>query len=320
MNKSRELAIFALVVLAVTALDLGTKWWASANLATPEHPIPLRVGAESAGKTVTTFLAESKFPDAGPGDLAFLAPALETTPDGEWPNARLAADRGYFLFVEEGSDASPLFLLNPALADFYQRTREGKGREGWKDAWKERKVSWRELISEEFPFLSEETLDELLGGQRIHPVPMQSSHPNGETVLKEGDVLLLMSRSIEVVPGFYKLVYAENPGAAWGFLRDAPLLVRIIFLQLVSLLAMALILYVAWKAPPGHLVSLAGLAMIMGGAIGNFVGRITRHAVIDFLDMYIRDSHWPTYNVADIGITAGVALLFLQVFRKKSPF
>jgi signal peptidase II len=59
---------------------------------------------------------------------------------------------------------------------------------------------------------------------------------------------------------------------------------------------------------------------VFGGAVGNFVDRIARHYVVDFIDMYVGSSHWPTYNVADIGITVGVILLAFQMLRKRPPF
>ena len=60
-----------------------------------------------------------------------------------------------------------------------------------------------------------------------------------------------------------------------------------------------------------------GLHLILGGAIGNLVDRFRFGYVVDFLDFYVRDHHWPAFNVADSAICIGIALLFLDM--KKQP-
>jgi signal peptidase II len=321
MSNWKKWAVFAAVVLVTTGLDLWTKMWAARNLANPEHALPLAVGADDAGKSVELFLAGQTLSGVGPGDVIMLLEPLKAEVDGDYPVERVGLDRGYFVFADGDRQGAPLYLHNPALKEFYEKRQAGDtvGAD-WKAGWKERKVKWTTLITENLPTFNDEEATAALAEGRVHPIPIQTVHPPGAMELKEGDVLMVMSRSIDVIPGFFRLIYAENPGAAWGFLRDAPLLVRIILLQVVSLFAMGLIVVVVWKTPTGFMPSVVGLAMIMGGAVGNFVDRFLRTVVVDFLDMFIRDSHWPTYNVADIGITVGVALLLIQVLRKKSPF
>ncbi len=321
MGKWKQWVVFVVVVLVSVTLDLGTKYWASRNLATPEHQLPLVVGESDAGKTLEQFLRESRCPEVGPGDVMLLPAPLKQAADAVYPVERVTLDRGYVLFDGGDRTAPPHYIYNPALKEFYEQKRAGKtAQQDWKASWTDRKLPWVELIDEALPFYGEEAAKVALVEGYLHPVPMQTVHPPAALRLEAGDVVMIMARSIEVVPGFYNLIYAENPGAAWGFLRDAPLLVRVIFLEVVSLFAMGLILVVVWKTPTGFMPSVVGLAMIMGGAIGNFVDRFSRTVVVDFLDMYIKDSHWPTYNVADIAISVGVALLFIQVLRKKSPF
>jgi signal peptidase II len=60
---------------------------------------------------------------------------------------------------------------------------------------------------------------------------------------------------------------------------------------------------------------LVAYSSILGGAIGNLIDRIQSNFVIDFLDMYVGDSHWPTYNIADVGISTGVAILLFDMLR-----
>ena len=66
----------------------------------------------------------------------------------------------------------------------------------------------------------------------------------------------------------------------------------------------------------------AGFALVVGGALGNIVDRLRQGAVTDFLDLYWRDWHWPTFNVADVGITLGAVLILaasLPLRRRKEP-
>jgi lipoprotein signal peptidase len=312
--------IFVVIVLVSAGIDLLTKQWAAGNLANPEHPLPLVVGDEDEGKEVTEFLALSRFPEAEIRDLLLLTPPLETKAGDDFPVGRLSADRGYYIYESDDHSVPPLFLQNPAWREYREMQDEGMSREDLKAAWKDRKISWVEVITKQHPHLNDEEAGELLEQKRIHPVPLRNVGLIPEIKVRSGDVFLLMTRNIPLIEGNLRFVFAQNPGAAWGFLRDAPLAVRIIFLQFASLLAMGLICFVVFRTPKEYVGSVVALGLVMGGAAGNFVERVSRLVVIDFIDMYVGDSHWPTYNVADIAISVGVGLLFIQVARKKAPF
>jgi signal peptidase II len=122
-----------------------------------------------------------------------------------------------------------------------------------------------------------------------------------------------------VVPHFWTNRYAENPGAAWSLLASAPENIRVPFFHCVSLLAIVLIgIYYSRLQPQQGLLAVA-LSLVMGGAIGNLIDRLVRSYVIDFIDWHINDPtwqqprlHWPTFNVADSGISVGVALIALD--------
>ncbi|MGB3313385.1 MAG: signal peptidase II, partial [Albidovulum sp.] len=71
-----------------------------------------------------------------------------------------------------------------------------------------------------------------------------------------------------------------------------------------------------------HALERAGFALVVGGALGNIIDRLRQGAVTDFLDLYWRDWHWPTFNVADIAITLGAVLILaasLPFRRRKEP-
>jgi signal peptidase II len=122
-----------------------------------------------------------------------------------------------------------------------------------------------------------------------------------------------------VIPHFWTNRYAENPGAAWSLLAGQPESFRVPFFHVVSLVAILLIgMYYSKLRSDQGLLAVA-LSLVMGGAIGNLVDRLLRGYVVDFIDWHINDPewhsprlHWPTFNVADTGISVGVALIALD--------
>ena len=120
----------------------------------------------------------------------------------------------------------------------------------------------------------------------------------------------------DVIPltGFFNLVHVHNAGAAFSLFADQPGWQRGFFIGL-ALAASAVILHLLRR--PGPPVFHAGLALILGGALGNVIDRLLYGHVIDFLDVYVGTWHWPAFNVADSGITLGAALLILDAFRRK---
>ena len=105
---------------------------------------------------------------------------------------------------------------------------------------------------------------------------------------------------INILP-FLNIVNIKNPGAAFGIL---PALGNNIFI-LISLLAIVVVLYLLKKSGAAELVS---LSLILGGAIGNLIDRITIGKVIDFIDFFAGKWHWPAFNVADSALTVGIFL------------
>jgi len=112
---------------------------------------------------------------------------------------------------------------------------------------------------------------------------------------------------------FLNLTLAYNPGAAFSLLADQPGWQRWFF----SALALAVSGYIVWwlrtLTTAERLQGLA-LGLVLGGALGNLVDRLRIGMVVDFVDLHYAGFHWPAFNVADAGITVGVALLLLTVF------
>lgn len=112
------------------------------------------------------------------------------------------------------------------------------------------------------------------------------------------------------ITGFFNLILTYNPGAAFSFLAGAGGWQRHFF-TVVGLGASAFIIFMLARHGTQKLFSTA-LALIMGGAIGNVIDRVAYGHVIDFLDFHWRGWHWPAFNVADIAIVSGAALLVLD--------
>jgi signal peptidase II len=124
-------------------------------------------------------------------------------------------------------------------------------------------------------------------------------------------------QTIPVIPGFFNLTHIYNPGGAFGFLSGSSSVLRHGFFLVASIAAMGLILLLYAKTPPGQGWLEVGLSLILGGAIGNVVDRIRIGKVIDFLDVYIKDLHWPAFNVADSAITVGIGLFIYHLLFKE---
>lgn len=118
---------------------------------------------------------------------------------------------------------------------------------------------------------------------------------------------------LAVAPSF-NLVLAYNTGAAFSLLADAGGWQRVFF-SIVALAASVVIIHLLRRHPQQPLFSLA-LSLILGGALGNLIDRITLGHVIDFIQVYWRDYYWPAFNVADSAITGGALLLIWDSVRK----
>jgi signal peptidase II len=120
--------------------------------------------------------------------------------------------------------------------------------------------------------------------------------------------------SVEVT-GFFNFVLVYNRGAAFSFLAGAPGWQTPFFVA-VALIACAVVSWLLLRHPRQRLLC-AGLALILGGALGNLWDRLAWGAVADFLDFHAFGWHWPAFNVADSAITVGAALVIVEGFLRK---
>ncbi|WP_148715570.1 signal peptidase II [Chitinolyticbacter meiyuanensis] len=127
------------------------------------------------------------------------------------------------------------------------------------------------------------------------------------------EALFVYGEQHAVIPGFFNLTLAYNPGAAFSFLADAGGWQRHFFTAL-ALAVSAWIVYMLKKHHMETRLSLA-LSLIMGGAIGNVIDRLLFGHVIDFIQVYYRDWYYPAFNLADSAICIGAALMVWDSFK-----
>ena len=124
------------------------------------------------------------------------------------------------------------------------------------------------------------------------------------------------------VTSFFDLVRYHNEGSAFGFLNDAGGWQKWFF-NGISIVASVVIIYLLKKHSQinnqNEKLFCAGLALVLGGAIGNLYDRITLGYVVDFLNFHINNHYWPAFNVADSAIFVGVGLLLLDSFKASKP-
>jgi len=124
---------------------------------------------------------------------------------------------------------------------------------------------------------------------------------------------------IPVIDGFFNLVHIRNKGIAFGLLNSPDHSLGFFVQVPAIILALAIIGWWLAKLSDKDNLLLWGLALIMGGAIGNLIDRFRHQAVIDFLDFHIGSYAWPAFNLADSAITVGaICLGIVFLFSKPS--
>jgi signal peptidase II len=129
---------------------------------------------------------------------------------------------------------------------------------------------------------------------------------------------LIPPKSVSVIPGYLSFSRVYNSGVAFGLLDDADFFWKPYALAAMAVIAVAVIFVYSLRMPQNRKLLQFALAITMGGILGNFIDRIFRGYVIDFIEFHIHDFfYWPTFNLADTAITVGIALLLIDAV--KSP-
>lgn len=124
------------------------------------------------------------------------------------------------------------------------------------------------------------------------------------------DAWLIYHDPVPVLP-FFNLLLSYNSGAAFSFLSDAGGWQRWFFVVLALGVSVVIAVWM-YRLPPNQRWTAMALGLVLGGAIGNVIDRLLYGHVVDFLDFYVGQWHWPTFNVADSAITIGVAILIID--------
>ena len=123
-----------------------------------------------------------------------------------------------------------------------------------------------------------------------------------------------------VIPGFLNLTHVRNTGVAFGLFASEGGNGGSWLLTLLGLAALTAVGLYFWYAPSGDRLLLIALSLVVGGAIGNLIDRVSSGAVTDFIDVYVGTHHWPSFNVADSAISIGIVLMAIDSFRaRKEP-
>lgn len=119
--------------------------------------------------------------------------------------------------------------------------------------------------------------------------------------------------SFPIIDNFFYLTSHRNKGAAWGILQD-----QMMFFYIITIIAVIGIVYAMEKYAKGQRLFSFSLSLVLGGAIGNFIDRLFRKEVVDFLDVYIFTYDYPIFNIADSALVIGVIILFIVTIREES--
>ena len=129
-----------------------------------------------------------------------------------------------------------------------------------------------------------------------------------------------LSYSINVVEGFFNLTHVRNSGVAFGIFAEQNSEFKPYLLIFVSIIAIIAILVIFHQTEREKRLVQGGLVLVFSGAIGNLIDRVLHKEVIDFIDIFFNNRHWPAFNVADACITIGVMLLAADLLVSGKSF
>lgn len=119
--------------------------------------------------------------------------------------------------------------------------------------------------------------------------------------------ITVYGESIELIPSFFKITYAQNTGAAWSVLEG-----HMTFFYVVTIIALILLGWYFKNLKDYQIVQKIGVILMIAGTLGNFIDRLLFQFVRDSLDFRILDYNFPIFNIADILLVSGVFLLIID--------
>ena len=125
---------------------------------------------------------------------------------------------------------------------------------------------------------------------------------------------LIKVPEIVLIKDFFSFSYLENRGAAFGIFQN-----KVLFLSLITFIIMLAIVYYLIKYKPNSKLLRISLALILSGAIGNLIDRVGYKYVVDFIMLHYKDEYYfPTFNVADMLVVIGTALLAIYLMKEEN--
>ncbi|MEH7353039.1 signal peptidase II [Neobacillus drentensis] len=121
---------------------------------------------------------------------------------------------------------------------------------------------------------------------------------------------MYLGESITIIDKVLYITSHRNRGAAWGILQG-----RMWFFYVITIAVIIAIMYYLHKEAKGKWLLGVSLAFMLGGAVGNFIDRVLRKEVVDFIHTYIFSYNFPVFNIADSALVIGVILLMIQMLR-----
>ncbi|MCQ2008886.1 MAG: signal peptidase II [Sporolactobacillus sp.] len=120
---------------------------------------------------------------------------------------------------------------------------------------------------------------------------------------------MAIGQSTPIVPGFFYLTSIRNNGAAWSILEG-----QFVFFFIITIVVLAVVVYYMQKLGRKQPILGTSLGLIIGGTLGNFIDRLFRGEVVDFIHVYIVRYNFPVFNLADSSLFIGVVLLIIYLF------
>ncbi|MCP1102234.1 signal peptidase II [Aequitasia blattaphilus] len=120
---------------------------------------------------------------------------------------------------------------------------------------------------------------------------------------------LQLGESIEIIPSFFKITYAQNTGAAWSILEG-----HMTFFYVVTLVALILLGWYFYRLKEYQIIQKIGVVLMVSGTLGNFIDRLLFQYVRDSLDFHILGYNFPIFNVADVLLISGVLFIIIDEF------
>ncbi|CAM3697493.1 signal peptidase II [Mesobacillus zeae] len=118
--------------------------------------------------------------------------------------------------------------------------------------------------------------------------------------------------SITIIKDFLYITSHRNRGAAWGILEG-----QMWFFYIITVIVIVALIYYIQMAAKGKPLLGISLGLMLGGAIGNFIDRVFRKEVVDFINTYIFSYDFPIFNIADSALVIGVAVLIIEMYREE---